>query len=389
MKNLTFTREQVSKILEELLKHEVTTNELFKLSVESLMLSERSYHNESNGDVSNGFRRRRMLGKGKCLELRVPRSRYHHFYPVLLGILKDEEEECRRLAFSLYGNGLTTEQVSDIFEKVYGYAYSTSQISRMFSDAKEHVRKWLSRSLEDYYPIIYIDATFISTRRVDSVSKEAYYTVLGVCSDRRREVLGVYNLPSESPLGWEIVFDDLKHRGVKEIGLVVCDALSGIEEAILAYYPMAMIQFCVLHLKRNMEHMVNKKRRSALMAELAEIFRVGEPGYDKQQAMNGWRDFCARWGKYYPNIQRLANRERYEYYFTYLLFHPMIQSMIYTTNWIERLNRDFKRVTRMRGAMPNAEATIDLLGHVAMTRTAYERKIPKLDYETLRFRWTE
>lgn len=389
MKNLTFTREQVNKILEELLKSEVATNELFRLSVESLMLSERSSHNELKGDVSNGFRRRRMLGNGSVLELRVPRSRYHHFYPVILGILKDEEEECRRLAFSLYGNGLTTKQVSDILHKVYGYEYSTSQISRMFSEAKEYVRQWLSRPLERYYPILYIDATFISTRRVDSVSKESYYTVLGVRSDRRREVLGVYNLPSENPLGWKIVFEDLTHRGVEEVGLVVCDALSGIEEAILAYYPMTMIQFCVLHLKRNLERIVNKKRRSSLMDELSEIFRVGDMGYDKQQAMHRWRDFCARWGKYYPNIQRLANRERYEYYFTYLLFHPMIQSMIYTTNWIERLHRDFKRVTRMRGAMPNAEATIVLLGHVAMTRTAYERKIPKLDYENTRFKWTE
>lgn len=149
-----------------------------------MMRAEREEHNASNGDMSNGYRPRRTFGRGKILELRVPRSRNGQFYPILLSLLRDQEEECRKLAFNLYGAGLTTEQVGRIFGDIYGKEYSTSQISRMFDYARNDVQAWLQRPLEPYYPIIRIDATFIYTRRIDHVSKEGYYTILGVRADR-------------------------------------------------------------------------------------------------------------------------------------------------------------------------------------------------------------
>ncbi|MCS6823224.1 MAG: transposase, partial [Cytophagaceae bacterium] len=128
-------------------------------------------HNEKHGDVSNGYRLRRTFGRGKQMMLRVPRSRLGQFYPVILSLLRNEEEECRQLAFALYGAGLTTEQVGELFEKIYGRFYSSSQVSRMFEYAREEVAQWLERPLERYYALLYIDATFIATRRGESVSK--------------------------------------------------------------------------------------------------------------------------------------------------------------------------------------------------------------------------
>ena len=107
------------------------------MSLEALMLAERQLYNEQSSDVSNGYRWRKVFGKGEQLELRVPRSRYHQFYPVLLAIIKDQEQEMRELAFKLYGSGLTTAQVGEIFEELYGKHYSTSQISRLFDYARE------------------------------------------------------------------------------------------------------------------------------------------------------------------------------------------------------------------------------------------------------------
>lgn len=390
MEQLHFTRDQVSKILDQIVQEGGGVQELFKLALESIMRAERELHNEKNSDVSNGFRLRKTFGKGKLLELRVPRSRYGHFYPVLLGLLKDQEEECRRMAFSLYGAGLTTLQVKEIFEDLYGRDYSTSQISRLFNYAREEVNQWLNRPLDTYYPILMIDATFIPTRREDSVSKEAYYTILGVKADRTREVLAIVNFPTESASAWQEVFENIKRRGVNKVGLVVCDALAEIETAIWAVFPKVDVQLCVVHLQRNLNtRYIKPKHRAEVSAELKDIFRKADKSYTKQKALRAWELFCAKWGKYYPILLKKAKEERMELYFTYLNYDYRIQSMIYSTNWIERLNRDYKNTTSVRGALPNADATILLLGHVAMTRKAYERKVPMLKNENEKFKWED
>lgn len=387
MDTLHFTQEQVNKILEQFTKREGGIQDLLTMSLEAIMKAERSLHNEVHSDVSNGFRSRKAFGQGKLLELRVPRTRFGQFYPVLLGLLRDQEEECRKLAFSLYGAGLTTEQVGDLFGEIYGRSYSTSQVSRLFDGARAEVQQWLQRPLECYYPIVMIDACFIPTRRVDSVSKEAYYTIIGVKPDRTREVLAVVNFPTEHRLGWQEVFQAIKDRGVQEIGLLVCDALPRIEEAVAVHYSHACIQLCTVHLERHVQKYVKPKDKAEVASELKQIFKAGDSRHTPEKAKQLWKVFCDKWSAYYPSIGRKFLSDRTEMYFTYLNYDYRIQNMIYTTNWVERLNRDYKRTTRMRGALPNQEATILLLGYVAMTRKAYWRKIPKLDYENRYFRW--
>ena len=154
---MEFTREQISEIISEITNGELGLQGLVKQGLESLMLSERDLHNETRGDVSNGFRGRRVCHGGKVFELRVPRSRNNHFYPMLLGVLKDQEEEAQKLVSSLYCSGLTTEQVGKIYEQFYGKHYSKSQVSRLLNTAREDVNAWLGRELDNRYPIIYID----------------------------------------------------------------------------------------------------------------------------------------------------------------------------------------------------------------------------------------
>ena len=160
-KKLNFTQEQVTKILEEIAAEKDGYNKVLKYSLEALMRAERTIHNQTNGDVSNGYRWRRAFGAQKQLQLEVPRSRNTNFYPFLLAVIKDQEQELKELAFSLYGSGLTTEQVGEIFKEIYGKKYSTTQVSRLFDYARKEVNDWLLRPLERYYPVIYIDATFI------------------------------------------------------------------------------------------------------------------------------------------------------------------------------------------------------------------------------------
>lgn len=389
MYSMELTREQNYEIIRKIMESEGGMSEVLKMCLEILMKSERALHNEMYSDLSNGFRPRKLATHGKILELKVPRTRFNSFYPVILAILKEEEEEYKKLAFQLYSAGLTTDQIGDIFETVYGKNYSTSQVSRMFNHARDEVEEWRNRPLDNYYPICYIDATYVPTRRVDSVSKEAYFTVLGVKKDRTREVLGVYNNPTEGASIWEDIFEDIESRGVNEIGLIVSDGLRGIENTIHKHYPGTDVQLCTVHLIRESLKYAKTKHKKEMASDLKEVFQTNDSSDTQERGIQRWEEFCNKWGKYYSNFKSKAKNDRYRLYFTYLNYDYRIRSMIKSTNWIERLNRDYKRTTRMRGALPNPEAALLLLGSVAMTRKAYSRVVPNIGYERDKFRWDE
>lgn len=384
---MNFTQTQNYEILENIIKHGSGIEEILRMSLEILMKAERHEHNFSNGDLSNGYRFRKTYGQGKLLELKVPRTRNGNFYPMILGLLRDQEEEARQIAFKLYGAGLTTEQVGDLFGEIYGKSYSSSQVSRMFDYAREDVAAWLTRRLDSYYPILYIDATFIATRRVDSVSKEAYFTILAVKEDTSREVLAVVNNPTEGSSFWNDIFTDLKERGVKEVGLVVSDGLTGIETVVQNHFKMADVQLCTVHLQREFQKKVKVKHKAEVAEDLRQVFAYDDKYDSMKKGMEKFHLFCEKWSKHYPSFGDKITNERYRYYFTYLNYDYRIRSMIYTTNWIERLNRDYKRTTRMRGALPCIEAIILLLGYVAMTRNAYHFKVTLFLNEKQKFRW--
>jgi len=259
----------------------------------------------------------------------------------------------------------------------------------MFGDARKEIELWLDRPLNNYYTIIYIDAVFISTRRVDNVSKEAYYTVLGVRPDRTREVLGVFNFPTEGSSQWVSIFKQLKARGVERIDLVVSDALKSIEDAIWKVFGDSEVQLCTVHLLRNYMKRVKPKHKKELADDFKDVFRTDDRRDTKQEAKQRFKAFCDKWSKYYPYFKKQKSNPRIDLYFTYIGYHYRIRSMIKTTNWIERLNRDFKRTTRMRGALPNPEATLLLLGAVARDKKAYLRKVPMLNYEQEKFEWED
>jgi len=386
---MRFTQPQFSEIITDLIEKEDGLNIILKTTLEALMKAERSEYKRFIKDYSNGYRSRKVYGNGKMIELKMPRTRDGGFYPVVLGLLKDQEREAHNLAFQLYKSGLTTDQVGDIFDELCGKNYSTSQVSRMFGDARKEIDLWLNRPLLDYYPIIYIDATFIPTRRVDSVSKEAYYTVLGVRPDRTREVLGIFNFPTEGSQQWVSIFEQLKERGIENIDLVVSDALSGIEDAVWKSFRQAEVQLCTVHLQRNYQKEVKPAHKKELANDFKDVFRTDDRRDTKEEAKTRFDMFCDKWGKYYPYFRRQKNSSRINLYFTYIGYHYRVRSMIRTTNWIERLNRDFKRTTRMRGALPNPEATLLLLGGVAMDKKAYNRKVPTLNREQEKFNWED
>ncbi|MCM1138571.1 MAG: IS256 family transposase [Muribaculum sp.] len=370
------------QLSDEMRKHASKENglhDLMEIMIESMMVAERGEFLADNpGNKGNGYRPGSTYGQGKKLQFRIPRDRYGTFHPQILAILRDQEEECDRLAGVLYTKGLTQEQVADVFDEIYGQQYSKASISRMVECVRTQVNDWLERGLEEYYPIVFVDCVHIKIHRRRSVASEAFYVALAVTGEGTREVLGIFNMPEESSTGWGDIFDKLKDRGVRHIGLMVADGIKGLDTVIGEKFPDTSLQRCVTHLKRNMFAKVRHGDKSALAADLRDIFRTGQRDYTVELAWDKWQEMCDKWGADYRAIKLLRNNADYKAYMTYLNYAPEIQAMIYTTNWIERLNRDFRRVTRMRTAMPNEESVLTLMGSVAMDHKPFDRALPNI-----------
>lgn len=349
------------------------------------MRAERNEFNAEHSDSSNGYRFSSVLGHGGKLELAIPRSRHHNFYPMILALIKDQNEESKNLAYELYSSGLTTLQIGSLFDKIYGHHYSKSSISNMMLEAKADMNAWLTRDLEKRYPIIYIDATYWHTRRIDEVSSEAYYTILAVKEDRTREVLSIVNHPNEGANNWKEAFEALKQRGLETINLFVCDGLQGIENIIAEVFPMAVTQLCTVHLTRNILAKVKPTDKQEIANQMKEVLNPTNPKDTINDGYDRFIKFINKWIKKNPSFKTYL-APRYKLYFNYLNYHVEIRRMIYTTNWIERLNRNYKRTLRMRSAMPNTESVVFLLASVASRRSEYSKPIyqfihePKLFY---------
>ena len=163
-----------------------------------------------------------------------------------------------------------------------------------------------------------------------------------------------------------------------KVGLLVADGLKSLEDAFAHVFPGAALQKCVMHLKRNLFNKVRHGDKGELASDLRGIFRTGDVSYTPEQGWDAWQSLCRKWGKDYRSIGKMGDDPVYRYYFTYLDYSPRIQPMVYTTNWIERLQRDFRRVLRMRSAMPDEESVIVLMAKTAMDKSAYYRALPAI-----------
>lgn len=385
---MEFTKEQLSEVI---CKHTLRENglqDLMEIMLESMMMAERrEYLSEGHdvGNKGNGFRPGSTYGQGRKLTFRIPRDRYGNFHPQILAILRNQEDEIERLAGTLYAKGLTQDQVGDVFNDIYGEHYSKASISRMLDYLRKDVGEWLERSLEAYYPILFIDCVHIKIHRKRSVDTEAFYVILAVKEDKTREVIGIYNKPTESSQGWGEMLNDIYERGVQKVGLICADGLKGLEDVISEVFTGTALQRCTTHLKRNVLKDVRHGDKNDVAEDLKQVFRTGDPHYTVEAAWEEWQQFCSKWGRYYRSIKRRGEDCSYKAYFTYLNYDHRIQSMIYTTNWIERLNKDFRRVTRMRGAMPNEESVLLLMGKTAMDKRNYGRQVPRIDLDKTLF----
>lgn len=373
---IELTKVQLQASLSKLLEQENGLTSVLEMTLNGLMHSERSnYLQQSIQNKGNGYRKAFAVGLGKQIELKIPRDRLGLFQPMVLALIRDQKQQLEDLSFELYGNGLTTSQIGSVMKKIYGKHYSKQAISNITSTFYNQMQMWRERSLDATYLAVYIDAIHLKVRR-GTVSSEAFYILLGVKEDYTREVIGIINIPSESASGWQEVLMDIKQRGVKKIGLIISDNLTGLDKVIPLIYRKTAHQKCVVHLKRNILNKVASKHKEEVAEDLKDVFDLDLSNDTVNNAFGRLDVFADKWRKKYRHIGNLVHNEMNELYFTYTNYHPKIRRMIYTTNWIERLNKEFRRTFKIRNSMPNYQSALTLLSKVAMDKEDGYMKYP-------------
>lgn len=374
---MKLTEEQYTELMGEMLSTGKGIGIIEKVILESLMRGERELHNEENNDVSNGYRKRKLYMVGETLLLDVPRARRYEFMPVLLGVLRQKSEMIQDITEVMVSRGSTMEDVSAVLKILYGKSYSTSQISRVATGSKEVIDKWLSRPLPSEAEALMIDATYIKTRR-GTVESEAYLTAMALYPDGTRDVVGIYNNPTEGSALWQTLFEDIKERGLQSVKLLVSDGLKGIEDAAEIAYPGIHVQLCTVHLERNLSTIPRTIDKREFMADFKQVLDIRQDYDSPEAAREAFLEVCKKWDKSYHTYRKYKDAPRLIYYFTYILYAHHQRRYIHTTNWVERLNRKFKKAVRNKSQMPDPYHGVYLLALVARDATYLEHRIANL-----------
>lgn len=379
------SKKQLETAIRSQLSESDGLNEIFRMTLEGLMYLERQeFLEESKGNKGNGYRSKRSLGFGKGFKLSVPRDRLGVFNPYILELLKEDDNRIKDACFELYSKGLTNKDVGSIIETLYGKHYSESSISNITKGFYKEMERWRNRVLEGNWAVIYIDAIFVKVRR-DTVQSEAFYVLLGLKEDMTREVLGIYNYPTESASAWVEITKDIKLRGVKQVNLFISDGLSGIEEALKQEFPKTPLQTCIVHYKRGLMNKIRPSHKEDFAKDLKDVFNPNLTDDTVQKARQRLDVMAHKWKKIYPKMsdKLRVDAVKKDVLFEYINYDYRIRAMIYTTNWIERLNKSFRKTLKVRGSLPSVESALVLMTKVAidMGEGTYSYKISNFKNE--------
>ena len=329
--------------------------------------------NQTPCNKANGYYERLIRAVNGYLRLKIPRDRLSLFKPVFLDAIKQHDNQMSELAFKLYTYGLTTRDIQTILSDTFDKKLSPSSISNITKGFEEVRKAWQEKPVESEYYFIYADAIYIATRR-DTVQKEAYYVVIGLRQDLKRDILGVYNIPTESSEGWKEVFQNLKKRGLKKTLMIIADGISNLEKVIHEELPGAKLQKCLLHKMKNITKNVRHSDKQEILKDFQNVFQLEDPTYTKESAKKEMSNFINKWKRIYPNIENKLQEKHFDYYSAYLNFPAKIHRMIYTTNWVERLNKAIRKTEHVRNSFPSPDSALNL---ICAYLIEYEKKVYK------------
>jgi len=317
--------------------------------------------NSRNGTIAKTV----QTGVGP-VPLQVPRDRAGTFEPLLIpkrsgrvaGGLDD-------MIISLYAHGMSVRDILHHLEQVYGTQLSHETVSRITDAVLEEVRAWQARPLEQVYAVVFLDAIMVKVRDNQVVQNKPAYLAAGTGADGEKHVLGIWlakTAPETATAGegarfWGGVMADLKNRGVRDILIACCDGLTGFEDAITAAFPGTVVQRCVVHLIRNALRPVARRDAGEVARELRTIYTApaAEAAFDALAAFS-----ASPWGRKYPQAAKVFE-DAWDAFTPFLAFSPAVRKLLYTTNSIESLNYQLRKVTKARGHFPADDAVVKLL----------------------------
>ena len=328
-----------------------------------------------SGNCRNGKGKKTVQSETAQFDIYVPRDRDGSFEPQLVKKRQRRLDGFDDKVLALYARGLSTREIQDHLEELYGVEVSPTLISNVTDAVLDEVRTWQARPLASVYPILYFDALFVKSRQEGPVQTKAVYVALGITVEGEKELLGLWLSESEGAKFWLSVFTELQNRGVEDCFIACVDGLKGLPEAIEAVFPKTQVQLCIVHKVRNSLKYVPWKERKAVAADLRAIYAAATLAAAEQALER----FAERWDTKYPTISPswLADWDRLTVFFDY---PPAIRRVIYTTNAIESLNYTLRKRLKTRGAFPNDESLVKVL-YLALQQVAKKWTRPIRDWK--------
>lgn len=332
---------------------------LIKQLTEAALAAELDSHltNDAEANRRNGSTKKTVKAPTGSFELATPRDRNGSFEPQLVKKHQTTlSNEIEQKIIRLFTIGMSYADISREIEDLYAFSVSTATISAVTDKVIPELKQWQQRPLEAIYPFIWLDAIHYKIREDGRYVSKAVYTVLALNLEGKKEVLGLYLSESEGANFWLSVLTDLQNRGLKDILIACVDGLTGFPEAINSIFPQTEVQLCIIHQIRNSLKYVASKHHKAFMADLKPVYRA----VSKEAAETALDELDIKWGNQYPVVIQSWQR-KWTHLSGYFLYPADIRKVIYTTNAIESVHRQFRKLTKTKGAFPNENSLLKLL----------------------------
>lgn len=319
-------------------------------------LGYKNYERNENNNYRNGTKKKTLRSNYGEFEIDVPQDRQSSFEPEVVKKRQKDISNIDQKIISMYAKGMTTRQIAEQMEEIYGFECSESFISNVTDKIIGEIEDWQKRPLDEVYPIVFIDAVHFSVREDNRIKKLAAYVILGYSKDGMKEILSLEIGENESSKYWLGVLNNLKNRGIKDIMVLCADGLSGIKEAINAAFPETEYQRCIVHQVRNTLKYVAYKDMKPFANDLKGIYLAPDEktGYEELEKVR------KKWEKIYPNVMK-SWELNWDVLSPIFKFSREVRKVIYTTNAIESLNSTYKKLNSQRSVFPSDKALLKSL----------------------------
>ena len=347
------TAEDIQAALKDLMGG--TIQEMLEAELDE-QLGYSSYERSDNSNYRNGRKTKKIRGILGETEIEVPQDRDGTFEPKVVKKRQKDISGIEQKIISLYAKGMTTRQISDTIEDIYGFEVSDGMVSDITDRLLPQIEEWQKRPLDGVYPIVFIDAVHFSVRENGQIKKLAAYVILAVSLTGHKEVLSIHIGENESAKYWLGVLNELKNRGVKDVLVICADGLSGMKEAVNTAFPQTELQRCNVHQVRNTLKYVGAKNKKEFSNDLKTIYHA--PSEDA--ALEQLERVTEKWEKDYPNAMK-SWYKNWDVISPIFKFSADVRKVIYTTNAIESLNSGYRRLNKQRSVFPSDTALLKVL----------------------------